>query len=314
MLQSKLVAMIRISPTFLNTTLVAIFVSVVAAFSQEAPTSNGQYSAPVNWTEYHISSQNLSIPFPKVPVIREASDPCSQTEGALYHAYAGGVVYEFEWHAKSRNAIPNWCSTKTKFSKTAFTKRLDELKAQNWGYVESDGTVAEISAKVLRSTSTIGSIVKTRWLIWQKDRWLELGITRRKETVVDEARFSRGLKLLSSKGLDLGSGADATFGDADVDLKSNFEGKSREAIAIVTKPKPAYTEEARQSNIQGTVILRVTFLRNGGIGSVSVVKGLTLGLTEQSIIAARKVAFLPGTVDGQPINMTKMIEYTFGIY
>jgi len=147
-----------------------------------------------------------------------------------------------------------------------------------------------------------------------KDRWLELGVTHRKETVVDEARFSGGLKLSSSTGLDVGPGALSTLGDADVDSKSVFEGKDREGLVIVTKPRAAYTEEARQSNIQGTVILRVTFRRNGGVGSILVIKGLPLGLTEQSIIAARRMSFLPGTVDGKPISITKPVEYSFSMY
>ncbi len=285
----------------------------VAAFSQE-PTNSNKYSAPVAWKEYRISSQRLSVPFPKVPVVREAPDPCSETEGALHHAYAGGVVYEFEWHAKSRDSIPRWCPTKTKFSKATFTRRVEELKSQNWNYVESEATVAGTSATVLRSASTTGSVVKTRWLIWQKDRWLEFGVTRRKDTVVDEERFPGGLKPSSSTGLDIEPGAEMTYGDADVDLKSDFEGTKREGLVIVTKPRPAYTEEARQSTISGTVILRVTFLRNGGVGSISVVKALPMGLTEQSVIAARKLSFLPGTVDGKPINITKQVEYTFTIY
>lgn len=293
--------------------LVSILSYGVVSFGQEL-TNSDQYSAPVAWRAFQISSQHLSFLFPKLPVVRVESDLCSQTEGALYHAYAGGVVYEFEWHAKSRRPIPDSCSTKTKFSQAAFTNRLAGLKAQSWGYVESEASVAGIPAKVLRSTSTSGSIVKTRWLVWQKDRWLELGITSRKETAVDEGRFLSGLKLSSSMGLDIGKGAEATLGDAEVDLKSDFDGKEQEVLVIVSKPRPAYTEQARQSNIQGSVILRVTFLRNGGVGSISVVTGRPLGLTEQSIIVARKISFLPGTVDGKPVSITKQVEYTFSIY
>ena len=97
-------------------------------------------------------------------------------------------------------------------------------------------------------------------------------------------------------------------------MKNVFEGKNSEGLIVVAKPLAAYTEAARQATIQGTVILRITFLRNGAVGSTSVVKGLGLGLTEQSIIAARRISFLPGTVDGKPINVTKQVEYTFGIY
>lgn len=290
-----------------------MFGCAIAALGQ-VPANSNEYSAPIAWTEYNIPSQRLSVLFPKLPVARVASDPCSRIERALYHAYAAGVVYEFEWHAKSDDPRPDWCTTKTKFSKTAFTNRLTELKKQQWGYVESETRVAGKSAQVLRSSSSVASVHKTRWLIWQNDRWLELGITRRDGTAVDEGRFLEGMKLSSSAGADIGSGAEGTLGDADEDLNRNFDGKERVGLTIVTMPKASYTEAARQANLQGTVILRVAFLRNGGIGSVSVVKGLPLGLTEQAIVAARKLAFLPGTVDGKPINITKQVEYTFSIY
>lgn len=195
---NRLEPMKRISPKVLAVAFLTTFLCSVVALSQE-PTDPKQYSAPVNWTEYQIPSQKLSIPLPKVPVIRAGSDDCSETEVGVYSAYAGGAVYEFEWHAKSRTAIPAWCSTKSKFSKASLTKRIDELKAENWGYVGSETTVAGAQATLLRSTSTTGPM-KTRWLIWQKDRWLELGITRRKDTVINEAKYLGGLKLSSSSG------------------------------------------------------------------------------------------------------------------
>ena len=75
------------------------FTAVVANAQGLPPTQD--HSAPVEWKEYQISSQNISITLPKVPVVRNVSDSCSQTEGRAYHAFAAGVVYEFEWHAKS---------------------------------------------------------------------------------------------------------------------------------------------------------------------------------------------------------------------
>ena|SRR5436190_588779 len=83
---------------------------------------------------------------------------------------------------------------------------------------------------------------------------------------------------------------------------------------IISKPRPGYTDSARQANIQGTVILRVTFMANGSIGSISAVKGLPNGLTEQAIAAARRIAFTPAQANGVPQSVTKQIEYSFSIY
>lgn len=85
-------------------------------------------------------------------------------------------------------------------------------------------------------------------------------------------------------------------------------------IKILSKPRPGYTDSARQANIQGTVILRVTFLANGSIGGISAVKGLPNGLTEQAIAAARRISFEPAKINGSPQSVTKQIEYSFSIY
>ena len=85
-------------------------------------------------------------------------------------------------------------------------------------------------------------------------------------------------------------------------------------LKIISKPRPGYTDAARQNNIQGTVILRVTFLASGQIGSISSVKGLPNGLTEQAIAAARRISFEPAKRDGQGQSVTKQIEYSFSIY
>lgn len=85
-------------------------------------------------------------------------------------------------------------------------------------------------------------------------------------------------------------------------------------LRIISKPRPGYTDAARQNNIQGTVVLRVTFLASGAIGDISPVKGLPNGLTEQAIAAARRISFEPQKVDGVGKSITRQIEYTFSIY
>lgn len=86
------------------------------------------------------------------------------------------------------------------------------------------------------------------------------------------------------------------------------------ALAITGKPRPNYTDAARQNNVQGTVTLRVTFNANGTIGSVTPVNSLPYGLTEQAISAAKRMTFQPATKNGQPYAVTKQVAFTFTIY
>lgn len=86
------------------------------------------------------------------------------------------------------------------------------------------------------------------------------------------------------------------------------------ALAITGKPRPNYTDAARQNNVQGTVTLRVTFNANGTIGSVTPVNSLPYGLTEQAISAAKRMTFQPAMRNGQPYAVTKQVAFTFTIY
>ena len=83
---------------------------------------------------------------------------------------------------------------------------------------------------------------------------------------------------------------------------------------LVMKPEPAYTDEARQQSVAGTVVLRVVFASNGAVTNIRTVQGLPHGLTEQAIAAARKIKFIPATKDGTYVSMWMQLEYNFNLY
>jgi outer membrane biosynthesis protein TonB len=85
-------------------------------------------------------------------------------------------------------------------------------------------------------------------------------------------------------------------------------------LAIESKPRPGYTDVARQENTQGTIKLKIEFLSDGTIGAIEPLSELPNGLTEQAIEAAKKIRFRPAAVDGTAVDSTKLIEYTFSLY
>lgn len=85
-------------------------------------------------------------------------------------------------------------------------------------------------------------------------------------------------------------------------------------LKITHKQKAQYTDAARTNNVQGTVTLRVTFLASGGIGSITTIRGLPHGLTEQAIAAARAMRFEPEMVGGQARTTSRPVSFTFNIY
>lgn len=82
-------------------------------------------------------------------------------------------------------------------------------------------------------------------------------------------------------------------------------------LKIIHKPKPKYNADA--GCVVGTVILRIAFLSNGEIGTISVVKGLPNGLTEDATDAAKRIQFEPMIKDGGPKTVTKQVEFAFRI-
>jgi protein TonB len=58
-------------------------------------------------------------------------------------------------------------------------------------------------------------------------------------------------------------------------------------------PNPSYSEEARKTKLQGTVILSVLVGADGRVKDVRVIRGLGLGLDENAIQTVRNWQFLP---------------------
>jgi TonB family protein len=85
-------------------------------------------------------------------------------------------------------------------------------------------------------------------------------------------------------------------------------------VQILSKPRPKYTDVARQNVVTGIVRLRVTFLADGQIGSVVPVTTLPYGLTEEAIMAAKNIRFQPATVDGKAVTVSKTVEYSFMLF
>lgn len=80
---------------------------------------------------------------------------------------------------------------------------------------------------------------------------------------------------------------------------------------IISKPTPAYTEEARNLRIEGSVIVEAVFEASGRIRIVRVVQGLGHGLDESAVHAAEQIHFKPAKHDGQPADYTALVHIVF---
>jgi TonB family protein len=83
------------------------------------------------------------------------------------------------------------------------------------------------------------------------------------------------------------------------------------AVEILSKPTPAYTDEARAKKLEGEVVLEVQFAAAGDIRILRVVRGLGYGLDESAKRAAEGMRFKPAQSGGHPIDFTTTVHIVF---
>jgi len=87
----------------------------------------------------------------------------------------------------------------------------------------------------------------------------------------------------------------------------------------VTEPKkidgqaPKYTEDARSTNTEGTVVLRLVIRSDGTVTDAEVLEGLPFGLAEAAVDAVKTWRFEPSTLDGEPVAVSYIITVRFNL-
>lgn len=82
-------------------------------------------------------------------------------------------------------------------------------------------------------------------------------------------------------------------------------------VEILTRPKPTYTQAARQFGIEGEVVLQVKFLASGRLEVVQILRGLGHGLDENAALAAAQLQFRPAERDGMPVDQLATLRVQF---
>ncbi len=81
----------------------------------------------------------------------------------------------------------------------------------------------------------------------------------------------------------------------------------------LNKPRPNYTEAARQNKITGVVRMRALIGTDGQVKQVRVISGLPSGLTEQAARAVFQIRFQPAMKDEHPVEFWTPIEIEFNL-
>ena len=323
--------------------LVALFATLVPNLF--AQTEN---TAAVAWERYRHSDLDVSLNLPKMPIVIEQSDLCTEEFKRTSWVYADGAVYAFTIVARIPAKVrPTNCPpNKWIFDQSTIDRRLEEWRHLK-GAVETKVRTSDLDAYQFKLDSSIRLLVPD--IVHQ--RMFEMVVTHYPKEAPDVRTFFDSLVFDASSGKEIGNGAAVTLGDpiadgagtppeiatAKVAAVSNKNAASipgagsgrsdavKEVVspdgnpvatplAIFAKPQARYTDAARNGDEAGSVRLKATLLSNGAVGTVTALSELRFGLTEQAIKAARRIVFLPARVNGVPISKTITIDYAFSIY
>jgi TonB family protein len=84
-------------------------------------------------------------------------------------------------------------------------------------------------------------------------------------------------------------------------------------LKIIKKPFPRFSKEC--GNSYGTTLVRVTFDKAGKITGAEIAQTSTCtAFDDNALDAARRIIFEPQEVDGEPVTVTKIVEYKFNTY
>ncbi len=79
----------------------------------------------------------------------------------------------------------------------------------------------------------------------------------------------------------------------------------------ISGPLPLYTEAARRTRTEGTVVLECIIDRSGVVSNITTLRRLPLGLTESAVSAVQQWHFKPSTLNGNPVDVIYVLTVTF---
>ena len=91
----------------------------------------------------------------------------------------------------------------------------------------------------------------------------------------------------------------ATYSGKQVDKK----------VKILAKPEPRYDKKELQKSAPGEITLKAIFCGSGEVTDIKVQSGLSDGLNEKAVEAAKKIRFVPAEKDGVKVSQVLIVKY-----
>ena len=281
----------------------AVAQTTVAPTPAAPPVLENRQAEPQTWKRYTVSGEHFSVLLPTVPAMTTTVmtlRPLKKTQRErMLGVYADGVVYGI------------WILENVK------QQSLDEFigqyrPADSIPSSETTVTVNGVNGKQYTSNNT--SIRQMTQYFSNEGRLYKF--TAGGDLVTDDVAKQFFSSIVLGKkvdGMEVADGIGQPFEGAAGEPAVTGKEVNRKA-RLFQKPEPRYTEDARQAQITGTVVIKAVFSSSGSVTNIRVVSSLSHGLTERAIDAARKIKFTPAIKDGKYASMWMQLEYNFNLY
>jgi TonB family protein len=296
-----------------------------------APQALAQYQNP-DWTEVTPAGESFHVSMPYQP--RVEVENTGAVSGNRYVALTGLATYTV-WSITGANYRAEQ-DTDRRLDATAELLWDGLLKSAREQLDEKDrrfagmSYVRELPPEGLPGreyTLTIGAVTGTAQFFLAHERiYVLLAMGKPGEDWPREKFFasfrtasssaaSSAAAESSTKPLENAVTAPVASASGAEDYNRTFTGREVTAkVRILEKPEPTYSESARRFGVQGTVVLRAVFSKDGQVTNIHIVRKLPHGLTQRAVDAARAIRFVPAAKDGQPVSMWMELQYNFNLY
>ena len=284
---------------------ISLHVSVVMLLVGSA----GAQTDPPDWHRYTVKNERFSVALPAQPSVEYTiiqGDSRNGRREVTLGAFAGGVVYiiHVSENPSSRQSLDSFIAGRTRFGhrlnrKTESKLTLDGVTGKSFSFTSIDGAVQFFS---------------------KDDRLYQFAAFGATQDDARATKFFSSISLVNNKDafklpdefpsqpltVDITSSVTPEQVYTPKEVDKNFQ--------VIMNSIPQYTEEARQEQIKGTVVLKCTLSASGRVTTISVVSGLPRGLTERAIAAARGLKFIPAMKDGKYVSISTRLVYNFELF
>lgn len=290
----------------------ALFVGNANGLSLIARTVHGVSEGtqpPRKWDRYTLKGGEFSVLLPTVPAMTTydlKSDP--SIKGRHRHiigAYSQGVVYAI-YVTERKESLEDHINNSRYSSSAGLKRELTIGGFRGREYASQDPKIKRMTQYFITNRFIYTFIAQGSHLGNP-----DIGIPKFFESIKFEA---------NAAGIAIGDGP----GDQPaIDPPPTSEGSETQTLkgtevtqkaTVVVKPEPNYTEEARNHQVTGTVVLRGVLSTSGGVTNIRLLSGLPFGLSDKAIESARQIRFIPAIKDGHFVSMYIQLEYNFNLY